>query len=228
MSLISSLIDIFLHLDQHLNEWAALLGPWLYVVLFVIVFCETGLVVTPFLPGDSLLFAVGALASIEGSVISLPLVALLLLIAAIVGDATNYYIGYRVGPRVFAKEGSRLLNKGHLLRAQRFYERHGGKTIILARFIPIIRTFAPFVAGIGQMRYGRFAAFNVVGALCWVLSFLIAGYAFGGAEVVKRNFHFVVVAIVLISVIPAVIEFFKARAELRAEAQGASEQKRVG
>jgi membrane-associated protein len=213
IGLVKTAIDIVLHLDQHLNEWAASLGPWLYVLLFVIVFCETGLVVTPFLPGDSLLFAVGALAATDGSTLSLPLIAVSLIIAAILGDATNYAIGVRVGPKVFSRESSWLLNKKHLERAQKFYEKHGGKTIILARFIPIVRTFAPFVAGIGRMSYARFASFNVVGGVVWVTSFLGLGYAFGGAEWVKRNFHIVIVAIVVISVIPALVEVWRARRE---------------
>lgn len=211
VNFIKQAIDIVLHLDQHLNEWAAWMGPWLYVLLFVIVFCETGLVVTPFLPGDSLLFAVGALAATEGSTLSLPVVMVSLLVAAVLGDATNYAIGYRVGPKVFSRESSWLLNKNHLLKAQQFYEKHGGKTIILARFIPIVRTFAPFVAGIGRMAYSRFAAFNVAGAVFWVVSFLVAGYAFGGAEVVKRNFHIVILAIIVISILPAVVEIWRAR-----------------
>jgi membrane-associated protein len=211
MGLINQGIELFLHLDRHLNEWAGMLGPWLYLVLFLIVFCETGLVVTPFLPGDSLLFAVGALASIEGSPIDLPLVAALLVIAAVVGDATNYAIGARVGPKVFTSQESRLLNKQHLLRTHKFYERHGGKTIILARFIPIIRTFAPFVAGIGKMGYGRFAVFNITGGAAWVLCFLFAGYFFGNVPFVKQNFHYVIVAIIVISMLPPVIEYLRVR-----------------
>jgi membrane-associated protein len=209
------IIDLFLHLDRHLNEWAADLGPWLYLLLFAIVFCETGLVVTPFLPGDSLLFAVGALAAAEGSALDVKLLAFLLIAAAIAGDAVNYAIGFRLGPKVFAREDSRLLNKKHLLRTQRFYEKHGGKTIILARFVPIVRTFAPFVAGIGRMRYPRFAAFNVIGGVAWVLIFLLGGYYFGNLEPVKENFHYVIVAIVLISLLPIVIEYLRARAEAR-------------
>ena len=204
-------LDLFLHLDKHLNEWAGFLGPWLYVVLFLIVFCETGLVVTPFLPGDSLLFAVGALAATEGSVLDLPSVVVLLCIAAIAGDAVNYAIGARVGPRVFTRDDSRLLNKEHLLRTQAFYEKYGGKTIILARFMPIIRTFAPFVAGIGKMGYSRFALFNVVGGVVWVCSFALGGYYFGNFPAVKSNFHYVILAIIIISVMPPVIEFIRAR-----------------
>jgi membrane-associated protein len=217
MELLKDAVDIFLHLDAHLNDLAGMLGPWLYLLLFVIIFAETGLVVTPFLPGDSLLFAVGALAAIDGSPINLPQVVMLMCIAAVLGDAVNYAIGARVGPRVFTSETSRLLNKEHLLRTQRFYEKYGGKTIIIARFMPIVRTFAPFVAGIGQMRYARFAAFNVVGGIVWVASFTIAGFFFGNVPVVKRNFHFVILAIIIISVMPPVIEFLRARREHAAE-----------
>jgi membrane-associated protein len=207
----TQIVDVFLHLDRHLNVWAEQLGPWLYVVLFAIIFCETGLVVTPFLPGDSLLFAVGALAATPGSPIDVVFVMILLCAAGILGDAVNYAIGKRVGPVVFSREKSRLLNREHLLRAHRFYERHGGKTIIIARFVPIIRTFAPFVAGIGEMGYARFAAFNVVGAIGWVTSFTVAGYWFGNQAFVKRNFQYVILAIIVISVMPAVIEFVRAR-----------------
>ena len=205
------LVDIVLHLDRHLNAWAGDLGGWLYALLFLIVFAETGLVVTPFLPGDSLLFAVGALSATEGSPISVWLVGILLMVAAIIGDAVNYAIGRRIGPKVFKSETSRLLNREHLLRAQAFYERHGGKTIIIARFVPIIRTFAPFVAGIGQMSYPRFAFYNVIGAVSWVWSFLLLGFWFGNREIVKKNFTVVILAIIVISLIPAVIEFIKAR-----------------
>jgi membrane-associated protein len=219
MELIGQFIDVFLHLDQHLNEWAVTLGPWLYALLFLIVFCETGLVVTPFLPGDSLLFAVGALASLDGSPIGLPQVGLLLIVAAVLGDAANYSIGAYLGPAVFTSERSRLLNKQHLVRTQLFYERHGGKTIFLARFVPIIRTFAPFVAGIGRMRYGYFATYNVTGAISWVLSFLVAGYFFGQLPAVKRNFQFVILGIIGVSLIPVVTEFVRAR---RDAARGAA------
>ena len=208
-------IDVFLHLDKHLNEWAGMLGPWLYLVLFLIVFCETGLVVTPFLPGDSLLFAVGALTSVPESPLSLPLMFATLFVAAVLGDAANYAIGKRVGPRVFTSETSWLLNKEHLVRTQGFYEKYGGKTIILARFMPIIRTFAPFVAGIGTMNYPKFAMFNVTGGFLWVSSFLFGGYLFGGVPIVKDNFHTVIVAIVVISVLPPIFEFLRARRETR-------------
>lgn len=205
------LLDIVLHLDRYLNGWAADFGGWLYVLLFAVVFAETGLVVTPFLPGDSLLFAVGALSATDGSPINVWLVGLALTVAAIAGDAVNYAIGRKLGPKVFSSQTSRLLNREHLLRAQGFYARHGGKTIILARFIPIIRTFAPFVAGIGEMSYARFALYNVTGAVAWVWSFLLLGHQFGELPFVKKNFTYVIFAIIIVSVIPAVVEFVRAR-----------------
>ncbi len=208
---LKQLLDIILHLDAHLSEWGSTMGSGLYGLLFIVVFCETGLVVTPFLPGDSLLFAVGMLIARGNLPLSLPLIIALLFAAAVLGDAVNYAIGRRIGPAAFRSESSWLLNKKHLLRAQEFYEKHGGKTIILARFMPIIRTFAPFVAGIGQMRYARFFAFNVVGAFAWVASFSTLGYFFGTREVVKRNFTLVIGAIIVISVLPGVIEYLRAR-----------------
>jgi membrane-associated protein len=211
LSVVGDLVDLFLHLDQHLNEWADKLGPWLYVVLFAIVFCETGLVVTPFLPGDSLLFAVGALAATAGSPLRLPVVLVLLFVAGVLGDAVNYSIGLRVGPRVFSKTDSRLFNREHLLRTQRFYEKYGGKTIFLARFMPIIRTFAPFVAGIGRMSYSRFAMFNITGAATWVTLFLLAGYWFGNLPVVADNFSLVILAIIALSLLPIAVELIRAR-----------------
>jgi membrane-associated protein len=213
MDLLQHAMDIFLHLDLHLNAWAGTLGPWLYLLLFLIIFCETGLVVTPFLPGDSLLFAVGALASADGSPIRLPLLSVLLFGAAVAGDAVNYAIGSRIGPRVFSHSGSRLFSRAHLIRTQQFYEKYGGKTIVLARFIPIIRTFAPFVAGIGTMSYPRFALFNVAGGALWVLSFLLGGCFFGNVPAVKQNFHYVIVAIIVISFIPPILEYLRARRE---------------
>jgi membrane-associated protein len=202
----NTVIDICLHLDTHLNAWSESLGPWLYVLVFAVIFCETGLVVTPFLPGDSLLFAVGVLAAIPGSPLNLPLLIGLLSVAAIAGDAVNYYIGYRVGPRIFNSETSWLLNRKHLFRAQSFYEKYGSKTIVLARFMPIIRTFAPFVAGIGRMTYRRFCVYNIVGGMVWVSACLLAGYEFGEVDFVKQHFQLVVLAIVVISILPAIIE----------------------
>ena len=210
-------IDIFLHLDRHLNEWATSLGSSLYALLFLVVFCETGLVVTPFLPGDSLLFAIGALCALEGSPLSLPLVIALLFVAAVIGDAVNYSIGYRIGPRAFKSDKSWLFNKKHLLRTQAFYDRHGGKTIVLARFMPIIRTFAPFIAGIGKMQYRRFLMFNVVGAGAWVALFTVLGYSFGNLPSVKKNFQYVILAIIVLSVLPGVVEFIRERRRTQGE-----------
>jgi membrane-associated protein len=211
MDLLTHLIDIFLNLDVHLNEWAGMLGPWLYLVLFLVIFCETGLVVTPFLPGDSLLFAIGALASIEGSPISLPLMMGVLFVAGVLGDAVNYSIGAWLGPAVFQSERSRIFDPKHLERTREFYARHGKKTIFLARFVPIVRTFAPFVAGIGRMSYPVFAAWNVSGAIVWVVSLTLAGYYFGEIPIVKENFETVILAIVAISVAPIGIEYLRAR-----------------
>ena len=211
MDSLAQLLDLFLHLDAHLAAWAGVLGPWLYLVLFLIVFCETGLVVTPFLPGDSLLFAAGALASVEGSPLAVPPLLALLVVAAVAGDAVNFAIGSRVGPAIFTSERSRFLNRSHLIRTQEFYAKHGGKTILLARFVPIVRTFAPFVAGIGRMRYGYFATYNVSGALAWVVSFVLAGYWFGQLPSVKSNFHIVILAIVVISILPILFEWIRAR-----------------
>ncbi len=203
--------DVLQHLTNpdKLSEWVALMGPWLYVLLFAIVFCETGLVVTPFLPGDSMLFTVGVVTITSG--LNLPVTLLLLIAAAVLGDAVNYSIGYYVGPAAFRSQRSWLLNPKHLLRAQQFYDKYGGKAIILARFVPIVRTFAPFVAGIGKMRYRRFFAFNVIGGVAWVLICVFAGRLFGGIDFVKRNFELVLVAIVLISVLPMAVEFVLAR-----------------
>ncbi|ODT98728.1 MAG: hypothetical protein ABS79_05425 [Planctomycetes bacterium SCN 63-9] len=222
MALIEQIIEQIVHLSpESVNSMALALGNWLYVLLFAIVFAETGLVVTPFLPGDSLLFAVGAVAAVPDSPIDLTLVSVLLIVAAVLGDAVNYTIGYHVGPRIFSKEESWLLNKDHLRKAQRFYEQYGGKTIILARFIPIIRTFAPFVAGIGKMSYARFFAFNVVGGIVWVLIFLLAGWKFGAQEYIQKNFKLVIVAIIVISVLPGVVEVIRARMQ-RARSQADS------
>jgi len=211
LDLILSFWDIVTHLDTHLVEWGNALGPWLYAALFLIIFCETGLVVTPFLPGDSLLFAIGALAAVPNSPIHIGVIIPLLIVAAVLGDAVNYSIGYRIGPKVFRSEGSIFFNRKHLVRTQDFYERYGGKTIIIARFVPIIRTFAPFVAGIGQMRYSRFFSFNVVGAVSWVVLFIPAGFWFGNLPFVKKQFHYVIFAIIFLSILPALIEFWRER-----------------
>jgi membrane-associated protein len=213
--MLHTLIDIILHLDKHLNYWAGQLGGWLYGLLFLIIFAETGLVVTPFLPGDSLLFAVGALSHTPGSPINLPGIAVLLCAAAVLGDAANYAIGKKIGPAVFKSEHSRFFKKAHLLKAHEFYEKYGGKTIIIARFVPIIRTFAPFVAGVAQMSYLKFAIYNVTGGIAWCLGFLFAGYLFGGIEWVQTHFSIITVAIIVISMLPLLIELLRARRAAR-------------
>jgi membrane-associated protein len=212
MDLITGVIDFILHIDSHLLTITSEYGVWAYAVLFLIVFAETGLVVTPFLPGDSLLFAAGAICAL--GTMNVTTLGVLLVVAAIIGDGVNYAVGMRIGPRVFSRPSSRWLNGAHLRRAHDFYEKHGGKTIVLARFMPIIRTFAPFVAGIGRMRYRQFLTYNVVGAVVWVVSFLALGYLFGNQPAVKKNFTFVIAAIIVISAVPAVIEMVKARREL--------------
>jgi membrane-associated protein len=213
MGFFPDLLEIILHLDRHLLDLCTQYGAWVYAILFVIVFCETGLVVTPFLPGDSLLFAVGSLAAINALDLTLSIV--LLITAAILGDTVNYWIGDYVGPKVFHQENSRFLNKEYLVRTHRFYEKHGGKTIIIARFLPIIRTFAPFVAGIGSMTYKRFLMFNVVGGALWVLLFVPAGYFFGSVPFVKNNFSLVIIALVLIPGIPSVVEVIRMQLKRR-------------
>jgi membrane-associated protein len=207
MGFIQDALDFVLHLDQHLFDLCSQYGAWVYAILFVIIFCETGLVVTPFLPGDSLLFAVGSLAAINALDLSTSIV--LLILAAVLGDTVNYWIGDYVGPKVFQRENSRLLNKEYLVRTHQFYEKHGGKTIIIARFLPIIRTFAPFVAGIGSMTYRRFLLFNVAGGALWVLLFIPAGYFFGSVPFVKNNFSLVIIALLLIPGIPSLVELIR-------------------
>jgi membrane-associated protein len=209
MDFLKTLIDLFLHLDQHLGELIRDYGLWTYLILFLIIFCETGLVITPFLPGDSLLFAAGTFAA-RGD-LNVWWLFILLTVAAIIGDTVNYWIGHYVGPKVFYKENVRFLNKKHLERTHAFYEKYGGKTIIIARFIPIIRTFAPFVAGIGSMTYWRFITYNVVGGILWVGICVFAGFFFGNIEIVQRNFSLVVIAIIFISVLPVIIEFIRHR-----------------
>ena len=210
MDFLLTAFDYFLHVDRHLNEFATEYGGWIYALLFLIIFLETGVVVTPFLPGDSLLFAAGALAA--AGVIDIVGMLSLLTAAAIIGDNTNYWIGRSVGPRVFT-EHSRWLKREHLLRTQRFYEVHGGKAVILARFVPIVRTFAPFVAGVGRMRYARFLAFDVAGGLLWVWGFGLLGYFTGAIPFVKENFGLVTIAVILISVLPLGIELWRARVQ---------------
>jgi membrane-associated protein len=208
MDWIKHLIDLFLHLDQHLSRVIADYGTWTHLILFLIVFCETGLVVTPFLPGDSLLFAAGTFAALGA--LDVWLVVVLLIIAAIAGDTVNYWVGAYVGPRAFRGD-VRYLRKEYLDRTHAFYEKHGGKTIILARFVPIIRTFAPFVAGVGAMSYPRFIVYNVVGAVLWVGLFVLGGYFFGNIPTVRDNFTIVILAIIAISVLPIAIEALRAR-----------------
>lgn len=207
---ISSLIDFVLHIDQHLVEIVNDYKTWTYLILFLIIFAETGLVVTPILPGDSLLFATGAIIAKPGSELEIFIMLGLLMMAAILGDMVNYHIGKWIGPKAFSGQ-YRLLKKKYLEATQAFYAKHGGKTIIYARFIPIVRTFAPFVAGIGAMKYGRFASFNVVGGIAWVGSFLFIGYFFGGLPVAKDNFTYVIFLIIIVSVIPPFIGIIKAR-----------------
>jgi membrane-associated protein len=204
MELLKYAFDVFMHLDTYLGEIVKTYGMWTHALLFIVIFCETGLVVTPFLPGDSLLFAAGAFAALG----SLDLFWLLVTLsfAAVAGDTVNYWAGCIVGPKVFTGEGSRWLNKEYLERTHRFYEKYGGKTIIIARFVPIVRTFAPFVAGIGSMTYARFITYNIAGGMAWVVIFILGGYFFGNIPVVRDNFTIVIMAIIVISVLPAVIE----------------------
>jgi membrane-associated protein len=216
MDLIKHFIDMVLHLDKYLVALANDFGVWTYFILFVIIFCETGLVVTPFLPGDSLLFAIGALSAIGG--LNIWVITILLIIAAILGDTINYHIGKYIGPKVFHKENVRFLNKKHLIKTHEFYERHGGKTIIIARFVPIIRTFAPFVAGMGSMSYARFIVYNVVGGVLWVVLLVFAGYFFGNIPIVKKNFTLVIFAIIFISILPGVIAYLNEKISARKNA----------
>lgn len=205
------IFGFILHFDEHLANIIALFGPWTYVILFAIIFAETGLVITPFLPGDSLLFAVGALAG--GEYLNIWTVYVTLIIAAILGDTVNYWVGYHIGHKVFSKENSRIFNKAYLEKTREFYEKQGGKTIIIARFIPIIRTFAPFVAGVGKMHYNTFLFYNVIGAFIWVTSLTFAGYFFGGLPIVKENFEYAVIGVIVISLIPVIIEYIKHKRE---------------
>ncbi len=214
MELILQFVDLFLHLDKHLGEIIQQYGFWSYLILFLIVFCETGLVVMPLLPGDSLLFAAGAFAA-RGD-LRVATVMLLLIVAAILGDAVNYMIGAYLGPRAFQERYSRIFKKKYLERTQEFFDRYGGKTIIIARFVPIVRTFAPFMAGVGAMSYSRFVLYNVSGALLWVISLVGAGYLFSDLPIVKNNFSLVIMAIIIISILPAVFEVWRGRREVRA------------
>ncbi|MBX3649985.1 MAG: DedA family protein [Burkholderiales bacterium] len=209
MELLALFIDLVVNLDDHLQALVAAYGAWIYLILFLIVFCETGLVVTPFLPGDSLLFVAGAIAAAGG--MNIHLLVVLLIIAAIIGDAVNYSIGHYIGPRVLKDRNSRWLNPRHLERAHAFYERHGGKTIIIARFVPIVRTYAPFVAGAASMPYPRFALYNVSGAILWVVSLGYAGYFFGNIPLIKDNLTVVIITIIILSILPGVFEYLRHR-----------------
>jgi membrane-associated protein len=215
MEFITWFIDFFVHIDKHLEELVRSYGVTTYVLLFVIVFCETGLVITPFLPGDSLLFAAGAIAS-KGS-LDINLMALLLFIAAVIGDAVNYSVGRYIGPKVFERKNSRIFKQEYLSRTQKFFDKYGAKTIIFARFVPIVRTFAPFLAGVGTMSYPKFATYNVVGAAAWVGIFTYLGFFFGSTPIVEKNFKLVILAIIVLSILPAVIEVIKARREASSE-----------
>lgn len=211
ISFLHQFIDLILHLDQTLSLWAQWMGPWLYVVMFLIVFAETGLVVTPFLPGDSLLFALGALAALEESGVKIEVMIPLLMVAALMGDNVNYFVGRWIGKKAFSKEKSKIFNPKYLEKAHNFYELHGPKAIILGRFMPIVRTFVPFVAGVGSMTYRRYMVFCVIGAVIWINLFMFAGYIFGNLPQVKTNFHIVIIAVIGLSLMPMVIELVKAR-----------------
>jgi membrane-associated protein len=207
MDIIINFIDFFVHLDRYLPLIIDTFGIWVYVIVFLVVFCETGLVVTPILPGDSLLFALGTFAAL-GS-LNIEVLLILLCIAAIAGDTVNYTIGHYIGPKVFHYEDSRFFKKEYLVKTHQFYEKHGGKTIVIARFMPIIRTFAPFVAGVGAMSYPKFILYNISGGIAWVCIFLLGGYFFGNIPAVKNNFTVVIIAIVIVSVMPGFIEYWR-------------------
>jgi membrane-associated protein len=209
MEYINWFVDIILHLDEHLLELTQAYGVWVYAILFLIIYCETGLVVTPFLPGDSLLFTVGSLAAIGA--LDLVTVLALLLSASIAGDTTNYWVGRFIGPKVFAKQNSRIFRKEYLDRTHHFYEKYGGKTIMIAKFVPIVRTFAPFVAGVGAMTYRKFFSYNIAGGLVWVCGLIMTGYLFGNLPFVKEHFSLVIAAIIVISLLPGIIEFLRHR-----------------
>ncbi|MFM1847186.1 MAG: hypothetical protein RL417_660 [Pseudomonadota bacterium] len=209
MEHLAQFVDFFVHLDKHLDALILNYGVWSYVVLFLIVFCETGLVITPILPGDSLLFAAGALAG-RGS-LDVVLLGVLLFIAAVLGDFVNYKVGHFIGPKVFERKDSKIFKPAYLRKTQEFYDRYGPKTIVIARFVPIVRTFAPFLAGVGKMSYSKFGFYNVTGALLWVGSLVSAGYLFGEIPFVKNNFSLVIFGIIILSIMPAVIEVIRAR-----------------
>ena len=209
MELIIQFIDMLLHLDKYINVLIQNYGTWTYLIFFIIIFCETGLVVTPVLPGDSLLFVAGTFAA-SGS-LKMEWLVVLLSLAAILGDTVNYWVGNFIGPRVFQMENSRVFKKEYLDRTHEFYEKYGPITIVIGRFVPIIRTFAPFLAGVGSMTYGRFLTYNVVGGILWIAAFILGGYFFGNLPIVKNNFSLVIFAIIIISMLPTVIEYFRQR-----------------
>ncbi|WP_222888413.1 DedA family protein [Enterobacter sp. C2] len=211
MDFIYFLIDFILHIDVHLAELVAEYGIWIYAILFLILFCETGLVVTPFLPGDSLLFVAGALSALPSNDLNVHMMVMLMIVAAILGDAVNYTIGRLFGARLFSNPNSKIFRRSYLDKTHAFYDKHGGKTIVLARFVPIVRTFAPFVAGMGHMSYRHFAAYNVIGALLWVLLFTYAGYLFGDLPVVQENLKLMIVAIIVLSILPGIVEIIRHR-----------------
>ena len=205
------MLDFILHIDQHLIALAAQYGIWIYAILFIIVFCETGLVVTPFLPGDSLLFAAGAVATASAGALNVHLIVAVLLAAAVLGDASNFEIGKYFGAKLFSRPDSKIFKPEYLAKTHAFYEKYGGKTIIIARFVPIVRTFAPFVAGMADMHYGRFIRYNIIGAIAWVVLFAYAGYFFANTKIVKENLSLVLAAIIVLSVLPAVVEIIRAK-----------------
>lgn len=215
MEIIQFIIDFILNIDKHLAELIAQYGTWVYAILFIIIFCETGLVVTPFLPGDSLLFMAGALTALPNSPLEIHIIVLLLMVAAILGDAVNYTIGKFFGEKLFSNPNSKIFKQNYLLKTQEFYAKYGGKTIVLARFVPIIRTFAPFVAGMGKMPYKRFGMFNIIGGIAWVNIFCYAGYFFGNLDFVQQNLKIIIVAIIFISVLPAIIEVIRNKMKMK-------------
>lgn len=215
-------IDVILHIDKHLSQVILEYGVWIYLLLFLIIFIETGLVAMPFLPGDSLLFAVGTFAAVGA--LNIYWTMLLLIAAAILGDSVNYAIGKFLGPKVFSKEEARFFKKEYLDRTRRFYEKYGNKTIVLARFVPIVRTFAPFVAGIGRMRYGLFLFYNVFGGALWVVTFILGGYFFGNIPIIKHNFSIVILVIIVLSVVPVIVEFWKHHRQKAVVGEGVCEK----
>lgn len=225
MEIITQVLDFFLHLGDYLGMIIEAFGIWTYVILFLVIFAETGLVVTPFLPGDSLLFLVGAFAGL--GYLNIIVVYVLLLIAAILGDSVNYWLGNKIGPRVFNKENSRVFNKEYLEKTRKFYDKYGAKTIIIARFVPIVRTFAPFVAGIGSMEYKTFFKYNVIGAFIWVTSLVFAGYFLGNNELVKKNIEVAIFLIIGISLLPMVFEFVKHKMEKRKQRKESTDYKEI-